>query len=255
MEKEYYKVYYDLERSHWWFTAREKIIVKQVESLFAAGRLHKGSARILNIGCGTGRSSEYLSAFGEVTSVEYDPFCCEFTRERTGLHIIHGSITGLPFDPASFDLVCAFDVIEHVENDDLAVQEMKRVCKSSGAILITVPAFMSHWSHHDVVNHHFRRYRMREVRNLFQRIPDGTEGFSSYFNCWLFVPILLARKTMNLLNKVIRRKGAGSDFEAIPPGITNGFMHRLMASENVFLGNKIPLPFGVSMVFTWLKNK
>lgn len=255
VEKEYYRAYFELERSHWWFTAREKIIHRQLELLFVSGRHSKGAVRILNVGCGTGRSTEYLSTFGEVISVDSDSFCCEFTRNKTGIEIIHASADALPFADASFDLVCAFDVIEHIENDARAVQEMKRVCKTNGTILITTPAFMSQWSYHDVVNHHFRRYRMGELRKLFRQVPDGTEGFSSYFNCWLFLPVLLVRKTMNLLNDQKRRKGTGSDFETFVPGQFNGLLHAVMTSENLFLGNKIPLPFGVSLIFTWLKNK
>jgi SAM-dependent methyltransferase len=255
VEKEYYKVYYDLERNHWWFTAREKIILKQIDLLFSSGRFQKGNVKILNIGCGTGRSSEYLSAFGDVTSVEYDQFCCSFTREKTGLDILHGSITALDFQDESFDLVCAFDVIEHVEDDVPAVEEMKRVSKKGGAIVITVPAFMIHWSHHDEVNHHFRRYRLHQIRSLFCKNPNGKELFASYFNFWLFMPILIARKVSVHLKWLIRRKGAGSDFETFKPGMTNNLLHHLMDSENLFLGRKIPLPFGVSIIFSWLKNK
>ena len=93
MQHDYYKEYYDLERQHWWFVAREKIILNYLKKIIAAKIVTKQDLKILNIGCGPGRSSQYLSSFGEVTSIEYDKECCEFASERTGLQIINGSIT------------------------------------------------------------------------------------------------------------------------------------------------------------------
>ena len=138
MQHDYYKEYYDLERQHWWFVAREKIISNYLKKLISAKILKHQDLKILNVGCGPGRSSQYLSSFGEVTSIEYDKDCCEFASERTGLQIINGSITELPFQDKMFDLVCAFDVIEHVEDDQLAISEMKRVAKKDGVIFISI---------------------------------------------------------------------------------------------------------------------
>ena len=191
MQHDYYKEYYELERNHWWFVAREGILSNYIQQLIQQEKLPSADLKILNVGCGPGRSSEYLSKFGKVTSIEYDKFCCEFASEKTGLEIINGSITELPFSDNSFDLVCAFDVIEHVEDDLLAVNEMKRVVKDEGIIFITVPAYMSLWSHHDEINQHFRRYKLHEVDRLFKFDKNGKTIFSSYFNFFLFLPITL----------------------------------------------------------------
>ena len=182
MQQDYYKEYYDLERNQWWFVAREKIISNHVKKLIKDKHLSEKEIKILNVGCGPGRSSQYLSKFGKVTSIEYDKECCEFASEKTGLEIINGSITKLPFSDKSFDLVWTFDVIEHVEDDQLAVSEMKRVIKEDGVIFINVPAFMSLWSHHDVINHHFRRYKIKEIERLFDKQKEGNKIFVSSFN-------------------------------------------------------------------------
>lgn len=253
MQHDYYKEYYDLERKHWWFVAREKIITNYIKKLIQEKTLVGQELKILNVGCGPGRSSQYLSAFGNVVSVEYDKYCCEFASEKTGLEIINGSITELPFENQSFDLVCAFDVIEHVENDLLAVTEMKRVTKKDGIIFITVPTFMSLWSHHDVINHHFRRYKLPEIETLFNAEKDGNKIYTSYFNFFLFLPIYLVRKLSNLLKSGDKRSGSGSDFEAFKPGILNNILYRLMSFESKFLNKNIKLPFGVSLLYTWKK--
>ena len=208
MQHDYYTAYYDLERQHWWFVARENIIRNYIKKLISEAHLKSTNLKILNVGCGPGRSSQYLSEFGETVSIEYDKYCCEFASEKTGLKIINGSITELPFEDRSFDLVCAFDVIEHVEEDQLAVSEMKRVAKENGIIFITVPTFMSLWSHHDVINHHFRRYRLNEIETLFNFKKDGTKIFGSYFNFFLFLPIFAVRTIGNLFKSGENRPGS-----------------------------------------------
>ncbi len=254
MQHDYYNEYYDLERKHWWFIAREKIISNYIKKLISEKHLHFEDLKILNVGCGPGRSSQYLSEFGDVVSLEYDKHCCEFASEKTGLEIINGSITELPFADKTFDLVCAFDVIEHVEDDQLAVSEIKRVAKDKGVIFITVPAFMSLWSHHDVVNHHFRRYKKRQIKDLFNKKNDGKEIFSSYFNFLLFPPIYLFRTLSNLMRSGKNRPGSGSDFEAFKPGITNDLLYEIMHFESQLVNRNISLPFGVSILYTWKKN-
>ena len=247
MEHEYYKEYYDLERNHWWFKAREEIIITAIKSLISRGDLKSGHLNILNVGCGPGRSSEYLSAFGTVTSIEYDAFCCEFASKKTGLKIIHGSITELPFQDGVFDLVCAFDVIEHVENDTLAVAEMHRVAVAGGIKFVTVPAFMSLWSNHDVVNHHFRRYTTAPLKKIFTGLQQ-TELFCSYFNFFLFPPIFFFRKLSNLIKSGSRRKGSGSDFEAFNPSLANNILYRIFRGERKFVRRRVKMPFGSSIV-------
>jgi SAM-dependent methyltransferase len=254
MQHDYYKEYYELERNHWWFVAREKILSNYIHKLLHLEKLPHTNLNILNVGCGPGRSSEYLSKFGRVTSIEYDKFCCEFASEKTGLEIINGSITALPFKNNTFDLVCAFDVIEHVEDDQLAVNELKRVTKNNALVLITVPAFMSLWSHHDVINHHFKRYKIKEVNQLFDSTNDGNKVFDTYFNTLLFSPIYFFRKISNLLKLGEKRKGSGSDFEAFKPGVLNTILYKIMHFESSIINRKIRFPFGVSIMYNWKKN-
>src|SRR3712207_5207220 len=109
MNKDYYEVYYQMERSHWWFKVREKILISQIKRHIAP-KAHL-PLKILNVGVATGRTTEFLTQFGEVVSLEYDSDCCQFLREKLQMEVIQGSVLDLPFPNSQFDLVCAFDVI------------------------------------------------------------------------------------------------------------------------------------------------
>ncbi len=244
MDKGYYIEYFDLERNNWWFKARLEIIRTQVKKI-ANGR---NDLSILNIGIATGATSVMLEEFGKVKSVEYDTDCYAFVKERLNIDLEQGSILELRFEDESYDLVCAFDVIEHVENDKLAASEMMRVCKKGGDVFVTVPAFQFLWSHHDVVNQHFRRYTRKELNALF---PGIKPVFTTYINTLLFFPISFIR----LMSKLIpfKREGSGSDFGLIKSDFLNTLFYQVFLSENTLLKSRIDLPLGVSVLSIFKK--
>ena len=241
MDKTYYKDYFHLERNHWFFLGRAKIIMGFLNKISNS----KKNLKILNVGVATGRTSELLEELGQVKSVEFDIDCYEFVKETLDIDIIQGSILELPFKDNSFDLVCAFDVIEHVEDDQTAMNELLRVCKSAGNVCITVPAFMFLWSDHDVINHHFRRYTEKQLTKL---VPSKQKIiFTSYFNFFLFPIILLIRFISNLFKS--KNKPVESSF-AIGP--KNKFLDKILftifQSEIFFINRNFRLPFGVSII-------
>jgi ubiquinone/menaquinone biosynthesis C-methylase UbiE len=245
MDPKFYREYYTLEREHWWFTARLGILEKLVQSKIANQRT---DLKILNVGVATGATSEMLAKYGEVTSVEYDQDCCDFLLEKTGIEAINASLTELPFEDNSYDLVCAFDVIEHIEDDSLAVSEINRVLKPEAKYFVTVPAFQFLWSNHDVVNHHFRRYKKGQLNGLFSSNGCKIE-FSSYFNFWLFFPIAAVRVILNLLPSRKKESSSGSDNEVMSSSkILNKILFTVFSSEKGLLSTGIKFPLGISIV-------
>jgi SAM-dependent methyltransferase len=245
VEKSYYREYFDLERNHWWFRARAEVIVSHLRSVVKA----TGPLKILNVGAGPGRTSELLAEFGTVTSMEYDGDCCKFTKELTGLELLQASITELPFPTDSFDLVCCFDVIEHVERDRVGVEELRRVCRSGGLVCITVPAFMFLWSKHDEVNHHQRRYTASTLRSVTTGLSPV---FESYFNFWLFFPISAFRLLASILPQKTR-EDSGSDFFAVQSPLLDRIFYTIFRTEAALIRFGIRLPVGVSILSTGRK--
>lgn len=244
LDSQYAQEYYAQEREHWWYVVREKILVQALRSKIGPG----AGLRVLNVGAATGRSSQALAAFGEVTSVEYDPVLCEFLRTRLRIEVIQASVTELPFADDSFDLVCAFDVIEHVQDDGLAAAELARVCRPGGTVAITVPAFQSLWSQHDEINHHFRRYLSPDVGLLFA--GKLRLEYATYFNSLLFVPIWVYRMLSRWLPKP---PGSGSDFQAInPKSLVNRFFYAVFSLELLCL-RFLRFPLGVSLLHLYSK--
>lgn len=251
MDVNYYKEYALLERQHWWFKVRSQIIHNLISADIKPSQTKQ--LKILNIGAATGKSSEMLSEFGHVTSLEYDKDCCDYAQKYFNISIINGSILELPFKDEEFDLVCAFDVIEHVENDLMGLKEMKRVCKNDGLITLTVPAFMFLWSNHDEVNHHYRRYNINGLKNLVRK-ANLVSLKSTYYNTILFLPIAIFRLLSKVIPKKLIRKGAGSDATLHhSDSFVNGLLYRIFSLE-IGLLKFFNFPFGVSIYMSLSKK-
>ena len=247
MDRNFLDTYYKMEREHWWFRVREDIILDHFRTGIYMGK----PLKILNVGAATGRSSEILEPFGDVQSIEYDEPSYQFCRDMLKMKIDQGSITELPYNDNCFDCVCAFDVVEHVEDDRKAIEELFRVCKPGGKIFITVPAFMSLWSNHDVVNHHFRRYRKNQMLLHFES-QGGKLLKTTYFNFFLFFPIYLVRSMQKLLTHK-KQEELKPDNDMIESGFINAVFKNIFAIERHLL-KKISFPFGVSLLVLWEKK-
>jgi SAM-dependent methyltransferase len=136
-----------------------------------------------------------------------------------------------------YDLIGAFDVIEHIEDDAAAISSIARRLKSGGRLVVTVPAHQWMWSAHDVVNHHKRRYSTRALRQLIEGSPLQLEAIG-YFNSLLF-PLAIARRLSPLRERA-------DDELSLPPRPLNAALERAFASERHLVG-RLPLPPGLSL--------
>lgn len=246
MDRHLLDEYRRLELEHWWFRVRSGILTDGMDVICRGSRNH----RILNVGAATGRSTEILQPYGRVDSVEYDEPCFLFSRDVLKLDIVQASVTDLPFPDASYDIVTCFDVIEHVEDDFKSVEELVRVCRPGGTVFLTVPAFMSLWSDHDRVNHHYRRYEKKGLHALFSP-HHGSIQRMTYYNSILFPPIWLVRR----LQKLFPGKGQGQlkpDNEFMQNPFTDRIFGAVFGFERRLLRH-LDFPFGVSLMIVWRK--
>ena len=233
MERATYDNMRALQESHWWFRGRREILSDQLARL----NLPR-DGRILEVGCGPGGNLAMLAEFGQVTGLEPDEPSRRHAEAASGVTVHGGSLPGpLPDLGAPFDLVAAFDVIEHLEDGRGAVAALGKLLKPGGRLLATVPAHPWLWGAHDVAAHHRRRYRRRDFLQLFEAAGLRVVR-ASYFNTLLFPPIALLR---------LARGGGGEGSDVVPAGPMNGLLTRVFASEKHLLriGD---LPFGVSLL-------
>lgn len=252
MNKQYVAHYGQLETTHWWFIVRQKILTQTVKKYISVQQI--GKLKFLNVGAAAGASSKWLSAFGTVISIENDPLFFQCLKEQS-VEVVNASVTALPFNKNEFDLVCAFDVIEHVADHEKALSELQRVCKPEGIICITVPAYQCLWSVHDEVNGHQRRYTMAPLKELLNTQKNNDIQYASYFNTILFIPIYLIRKLEKLFRK--KRQNESSDFEYYKTNSVVNKLFQVIFGIEFFLLKLFRLPFGVSiiMVIKKLDNK
>jgi SAM-dependent methyltransferase len=157
-----------------------------------------------------------------------------------------GSATDLPVRDASFDVVTAFGVIEHVERDDRMLDEMHRVTKPGGHMLIVTSAHQWLWSVHDDRVHHKRRYRIADLGARVRRAGWRIEQLS-YVNSALFPGVAAARLVQRILPERPSSAPGGMSGFGIPPGPINRALAGLLGVEGTLLrrGN---LPMGVGLI-------
>jgi SAM-dependent methyltransferase len=236
VELSVYEAEHENELSHWWFVERRRMIGRIL------GKLDIGySSRILDVGTSTGTNLRLLKELGfvNVVGVEPDSQAGQFARIKTGIEVLVADCTSLPFGSAEFDCVLATDVLEHIEDDEKAVQEIVRVLRPGGHLVVTVPAFMALWGIQDDLSHHKRRYRKERISNLLSA-QGLVVHHSWYFNFILFPAIFVARKILKRTNAQLRSEG---DINTRSLNLVLGVLFRL----DCFLAPVLRVPFGVSV--------
>ena len=235
MERIVYQQMAELDERHWWYRARREILAELVRR---EARLPPG-ANILEIGCGTGHNLAMLSGFGHVEGLELDDEARALSEKRLGRPVMSAPLPQLAGVPdGRYDLIGAFDVIEHIDDDRGALASIAAKLKPGGKFMMTVPAHQWMWTAHDVVNHHKRRYSKGRLRQLIESSPLRLDKIG-YFNSLLF-PVAVAERTVS---KLRRRDDADV---RLPPAPLNTTLEKIFAAERYLVG-RLPLPPGLSL--------
>ena len=235
MERVVYQQMAELDDRHWWYRARRKIIA----DLIRREANLPANAQILEIGCGTGHNLAMLSDFGHVEGLELDEEARALSERRLGRKVMSSPLPELEGVPdGHYDLIGAFDVIEHIDDDRAALASISRKLKPGAKFMMTVPAHQWMWSAHDVVNHHKRRYSKRALRTLLNGSPLELQKIG-YFNSFLF-PLALAERAAS---RVLGKQDADV---TLPPAPLNALLEKIFETERYFAG-RLPLPAGLSL--------
>jgi SAM-dependent methyltransferase len=227
-----------VEDESFWFRARNHLIVQLTSELSQPGD------RFLEIGCGTGYVLRALAndCGLKVTGSELYSEGLEHARRRVpDADLVELDARQMPYQE-EFDLVGAFDVLEHVDDDAGVLRGLHHALRSGGHLLVTVPQHPSLWSDADVHAHHVRRYRRRE---LMQRVDEA--GFD-VIRTTSFVASLLPAMALARWRQRLSRRPYDAVGELLPPLHLNRALEALLRGECALIARGVNLPAGGSLV-------
>lgn len=227
----------ELEDTYWWHVGRKYIVDHQLEWMLPK----ESNGAILNIGSGTGGMVPILERYGEVTNVDSSKEAIAFLKKKNIKNLHEADATNLPFPDNHFDAVVALDVLEHIEDDDAALREWRRVVKPGGSLLLTVPAYRWLWSGHDESLHHYRRYRASKLHKKLNH-ANYLVTKSSYAIVFSF-PLIVG---FRVLEKIMRPKKQETSYVMLPSPVNRFFIFLLRVEGWII--QYLNFPFGTSVL-------
>ena len=242
---EYFSELFRLEAENFWFRARNEIVI------WALRTFQPESARFLEVGCGTGFVlSGIARIFPEMALSGSEIFLAGLSHAKKRLpsaHFMQMDARRIPFFEA-FDAIGAFDVLEHIEEDEVVLAQVHRALKPGGVLLLTVPQHPWLWSASDEYACHVRRYTSNEIENKV--LSAGFElKRSTSFVTSLLPAMMLSRALQGLWTDNF---DPSSELKINP--ILNKFFYGLMKLELAGIKFGINYPIGGSRLIVAKKR-
>lgn len=233
------------EAQNWLNRGRAHLLAQLLQRYAAKGY---GEAQCLELGAGAGQNLGVLARFGPVDAVEVSPFFAD-RLEKLPLtrDVYRQPIPELSLE-RSYDIICAMDVLEHIEDDGLAVDWIYDHLNQGGLFIGTVPAYQWLFSDHDRANQHFRRYTCSRLERLVGRRLEIQQA--GYFNTVLF-PIAVSGRALWQAKRAIL--GHGSKKKKQPsdlPGVVDLVFGRVLVWEAERIAKGATHRFGLSAFCT-----
>jgi len=223
------------EQNYWWHIGRRKVLQQVLWKRIPQGQ----NLDILDVGCGTGINYHWLKSWGRVVGLDPSPEALSYCRTKQVYDdLIQADGADLPYHQ-QFDLITAFDVLEHIPDDRLALQSWFATLKPNGSVYLTVPAYQWLFSAHDKALHHQRRYSTRELSQKLKQVGFKIKFISPFF--WFTFPLVVL---VRLLTKASPPK---TSYVATSSGLSQ-LLVKLSSLEANFLSAKHQLPYGSSIV-------
>jgi SAM-dependent methyltransferase len=224
MDADVFRVHAEVERRHWWFTARRGILRSVVQAVVPPAR----ERRIVDVGCGVGATAPAFHPDYTYVGIEPSEVAVEFARASCdGVEFHVGTAATAADELASADVALLTDVIEHVEADRTLLEDTLRPMRPGSWLLVTVPALQELWSPHDVALGHYRRYDLASLGAVLRGLP-ARPALLSYFNARLYPPVRAVRW---LTSHVNRSAGAGGTDFKVPLAPVNGTLRWIFQGE------------------------
>ncbi|MDQ6935324.1 MAG: class I SAM-dependent methyltransferase [Actinomycetota bacterium] len=226
---------------YWWFVAREELLRQALRGFLGSPE------RLLDVGSADGPSVGWLRGDHQHVTIDID------TRGLRRGEGVCASADAMPFPSASFDVVTAFDVVEHCPSEAAALSEVARVLRPGGRFLCSVPAYQWTWSDHDVRAGHYRRYTRRRITDAVERsgldVQRATYGFTSVF------PFFLAERGLRRVRRIRGSRqeepGDAASIQPLPDRVSRALLGLTHVEAQILARHG--LPFGSSVFVAALK--
>ena len=218
--------------THWYYQSKASAVKELLSPRFG------DISRVADIGAGSSFFSQYLSQHMPDTHFT----CVDTSYSKIFERVSPNLELRQTYEGQKANLYIFMDVLEHVESDAKLLRDYLETAEIGTSVLITVPAFMSLWSEHDVFLGHFRRYRRQEVISLAERM--GLEVQSSHYLFSSFLPVIY------LMRKLGYRKSKGSNMAEVSKPI-NYLLQKIHNLEHKFIKNPF---FGLSVILYATKS-
>jgi SAM-dependent methyltransferase len=247
VENEVYDAFYRAEDVHWWFRGRRRILASVLERLYPDRDL-----AVADVGCGTGGMAALLARFGRVTGVDASPLARDYCARRGLTRVL--SPEDWRRDGERYDLVTAFDVVEHVDDDVAFLRSLGERLLPAGRVLVTVPAYPFLWSTFDEMNHHRRRYTRGTLLWAMEEAGVRVEH-ATYMNTFLLPALAVSRLAERFRPAVPEDPAARARaLEAwFHVGPLNGILEAVFAAERHWI-RRGSFPAG-SSILAWGKRE
>ena len=237
MDSDYGARYRELYQRHWWWRARERVIVDALRDRLSV----TGGGNVLDVGCGDGLFFDELAKLPGVRFVEgVEPAADLVSPDGPHRARIHVAPFDASFDPGRrYSLIVMLDVLEHLPDPAASLRHALTLLEPDGVFLATVPAFVALWTRHDDLNHHYTRYDQSSIRALADRAGLRIDE-SRYFFHWTAA----AKVATRIKEALIPGEPASP---SVPPPLLNRALYSVSRLEEWALGS-LRLPFGSSLL-------
>lgn len=227
------------ERDHFWFRGFRQFIEPLV-----AGAARGVRPEILDCGCGTGHNLHMLRKHGRAYGIDLTWAGLQYARAQGERLVARASAAGLPFADASFGLVTSFDVLYALPDDveRAAIQEMFRVLKPGGTLIVNVAALDALRGNHSVLSSEVRRYSKRDLRRRLE-----AAGFRVTHATYTNLSILPMVAAVRLKQRLSGDHVDSQEEITVPPAPVNALLSGLLTLEAAAL-RVMNMPIGSSLL-------